>query len=123
MDKRSTDKRTDKRRKRVPEFRDEGQERAFWETNVRDSTEYLDWSQAARAVFPNLKPSTKTISLRLPRHLLEAIKTAANSRDVPYQSLIKVWLQEKLLQPASKPAASTTLASSPGTSRTKRGTR
>ena len=109
--------------KPLPRFRTEAQERAFWETGVRDSSEYLDWSQATRAVFPNLKPSTKTISLRLPRHLLEAIKTAANSRDVPYQSLIKVWLQEKLLQPASKPAASTTLASSPGTSRTKRGTR
>ena len=123
MDKRMTGKRAGKRMKPVPEFRDEGQERAFWETGVRDSSEYLDWSQATRAVFPNLKPSTKTISLRLPRHLLEAIKTAANSRDVPYQSLIKVWLQEKLLQPASKPAASTTLASSPGTSRTRRGTR
>lgn len=123
MDKRMTDKRAGKRLKRVPKLDDEGQERAFWETDARDSSEYLDWSQATRAVFPNLKPSTKTISLRLPRHLLEAIKTAANSRDVPYQSLIKVWLQEKLLQPASKPAASTTLASSPGTSRTKRGTR
>ena len=123
MDKRMTDKRTDKRLKRVPKLDDEGQERAFWEADARDSSEYLDWSQATRAVFPNLKPSTKTISLRLPRHLLEAIKTAANSRDVPYQSLIKVWLQEKLLQPASKPAASTTLASSPGTSRTRRGTR
>ena len=123
MDKRMTDKRTDKRLKRVPKLDDEGQERAFWEADARDSSEYLDWSQATRAVFPNLKPSTKTISLRLPRHLLEAIKIAANSRDVPYQSLIKVWLQEKLLQPASKPAASTTLASSPGTSRTRRGTR
>lgn len=123
MDKRMTDKQTDKRLKRVPKFSDEAQERAFWETGVRDSSEYLDWGQAARAVFPNLKPSTKTISLRLPRHLLEAIKTAAHSRDVPYQSLIKVWLQEKLLQSASMPAASTTLASSPGTSRTKRGTR
>jgi predicted DNA binding CopG/RHH family protein len=113
----------EKRLKGVPKFRDEAQERAFWEASVRDSTEHLDWSQATRAVFPNLKPSTKTISLRLPRHLLEGIKAAANSRDVPYQSLIKVWLQEKLLQPASTPAASTTLASSPGTSRTRRGTR
>ena len=123
MDKRPMDRRADKRLKRVPKFRNEIQERAFWETGVRDSTEYLDWGQATRAVFPNLKPSTKTISLRLPRHLLEGLKTAANSRDVPYQSLIKVWLQEILLQAVSKPAASTTLASSPGTSRTRRGTK
>ena len=123
MDKRSMGKPAEKRLKGVPKFRDEAQERAFWEASVRDSTEHLDWSQATRAVFPNLKPSTKTIFLRLPRHLLEGIKAAANSRDVPYQSLIKVWLQEKLLQPAAKPAASTTLASSPGTSRTRRGTR
>ena len=123
MDKRSTEKRADKPMKRVPKFRSEEQERAFWESGVRDSTRYLDWSQATLAVFPNLKPSTKTISLRLPRHLLEGIKAAANSRDVPYQSLIKVWLQERLLQPAPKPAASTTFASSPGTSRARRGTR
>ena len=80
--------------KAIPEFADEAAERAFWENN--DSTEYLDWSRAQRAVLPNLKPTTKTISLRLPQHLLDAIKAAANARDVPYQSLIKVWLQEKL---------------------------
>jgi predicted DNA binding CopG/RHH family protein len=62
----------------------------------RDSTGYLDWKKAQLAVLPNLKPSTQTISLRLPQHLLDSIKTAANARDVPYQSLIKVWLQEKL---------------------------
>jgi predicted DNA binding CopG/RHH family protein len=82
--------------KRVPKFKTEAQERRFWETAGRDSTEYVDWSTASRAVFPNLKPSTKTISLRLPQHLLDGIKSAANARDVPYQSLIKVWLQEKL---------------------------
>lgn len=123
MDKRSTERPADKRLKSVPKFRSEVQERAFWEGAARDSTEHLDWSRATPVVFPNLKPSTKTISLRLPRHLLEGLKAAANSRDVPYQSLIKVWLQEKLLQSASRPAASTTLASSPGTSRTRRGTR
>jgi predicted DNA binding CopG/RHH family protein len=80
--------------KTIPHFANEAEERAFWET--QDSTEYLDWSKAQRAVLPNLKPTTKTISLRLPQHLLDAIKAAANSRDVPYQSLIKVWLQEKL---------------------------
>jgi predicted DNA binding CopG/RHH family protein len=82
--------------KRVPKFKTEAEERRFWEASGRDSTEYVDWSTASRAVFPNLKPSTKTISLRLPQHLLDGIKSAANARDVPYQSLIKVWLQEKL---------------------------
>ena len=80
--------------KPIPKFTSEAQERKFWETN--DSTDYVDWSKAQRAVFPNLKPSTKTISLRLPQHLLDSIKSAANSRDVPYQSLMKVWLQEKV---------------------------
>lgn len=80
--------------KTIPLFANEAEERAFWEK--QDSTEYLDWSKAQRALLPNLKPTTKTISLRLPQHLLDAIKAAANSRDVPYQSLIKVWLQEKL---------------------------
>lgn len=80
--------------KTIPKFANEAQERAFWEKN--DSSEYLDWPKAQRAVFPNLKPSTKTISLRLPQHLLDSIKSAANSRDVPYQSLMKVWLQEKV---------------------------
>jgi predicted DNA binding CopG/RHH family protein len=83
-----------KQRKAVPEFASEAEERAFWETH--DSSEYLDWTKAQRVVLPNLKPSTKTISLRLPAHLLDSIKAAANARDVPYQSLIKIWLQEKL---------------------------
>ena len=78
----------------IPKFANEAAERRFWENN--DSTEYLDWEKAQSTVFPNLKPSTRTISLRLPQHLLDSIKTAANARDVPYQSLIKVWLQEKL---------------------------
>ena len=80
--------------KAVPRFATEAEERAFWETH--DSSDYLDWTQAQRAVLPNLKPPTKTISLRLPQRLLDSIKAAANARDVPYQSLIKVWLQEKL---------------------------
>jgi len=88
----------DKPAKSRPKFKSEAQERAFWEAEGRDSTRYLDWTQAQRAILPNLKPSTKTISLRLPQHLLDAIKTAANARDVPYQSLIKVWLQEKVGQ-------------------------
>jgi predicted DNA binding CopG/RHH family protein len=81
-----------KRKKTVPEFNSVAEERAFWESH--DSSEYLDWSQAEEASFPNLKPSTKTISLRLPEALLERIKTEANKRDMPYQSLIKVWLAE-----------------------------
>jgi predicted DNA binding CopG/RHH family protein len=80
--------------KKIPKFAIEAEERAFWEAN--DSAEYVDWSKAKRAVLPNLKPTTKTISLRLPQHMLDSIKAAANARDVPYQSLIKVWLQEKL---------------------------
>jgi predicted DNA binding CopG/RHH family protein len=80
--------------KPIPEFANEAEEQAFWQKC--DSTEYLDWTKAQRVVLPNLKPTTKTISLRLPQHLLDSIKAAANSRDVPYQSLIKVWLQEKL---------------------------
>jgi predicted DNA binding CopG/RHH family protein len=83
-----------KRLKPIPKFASEDDERRFWEQN--DSSEYLDWSQAQQVVMPKLKPTTKTISLRLPQHLLDSIKAAANARDVPYQSLIKVWLQEKL---------------------------
>ena len=82
--------------KRVPTFKSEVAERRFWQTH--DTTEYFDGAKSVRMVFPNLKPSTQTISLRLPAHLLDGIKAAANSRDVPYQSLIKVWLQEKLQQ-------------------------
>ena len=81
-------------RQAVPPFASEEEERVFWETH--DSTEYVDWSRARLVTLPNLKPTTKTISLRLPEHLLEAIRSAANSRDVPYQSLIKVWLEEKV---------------------------
>ena len=80
--------------KSVPKFSNEATERKSWETH--DSTEYLDWSNAKRAVMPKLKPTTQTISLRLPQHLLDSIKSAANAREVPYQSLIKVWLNEKL---------------------------
>ena len=83
-----------KKRKPVPVFKSEAEERAFWESH--DSTDYVDWSKAKRVRFPNLKPSTKAISLRLPVDLLERIKIAANKRDVPYQSLIKVWLAEKI---------------------------
>lgn len=80
--------------KPIPVFASEAEEREFWMS--QDSADYLDWSKGKRSVFPNLKPSTQTISLRLPEHLLDSIKSAANKRDVPYQSLMKIWLQEKL---------------------------
>lgn len=80
--------------KAIPQFANENEERAYWEAH--DSTEHLDWTKAQKVTLPNLKPTTKTISLRLPQHLLDSLKVAANARDVPYQSLIKVWLQEKL---------------------------
>ena len=83
-----------KKLKTVPHFRSEAEERQFWETH--DSTDYIDWSKARRVQFPNLKLSTTAISLRLPLGLLDRIKVAANKRDVPYQSLIKVWLAEKI---------------------------
>jgi predicted DNA binding CopG/RHH family protein len=83
-----------RKRKPVPDLTSEAQERSFWETH--DSSAYVDWTKAERARFPNLKPSTKAISLRLPVDLLERIKVAANKQDVPYQSLIKVWLSEKI---------------------------
>jgi predicted DNA binding CopG/RHH family protein len=83
-----------KQTKAIPQFTNEAQERAYWEKH--DSADHLDWSKAKKIALPNLKPTTKTISLRLPQHLLDSIKVAANARDVPYQSLIKVWLQEKL---------------------------
>ena len=80
--------------KTVPEFRSEAEERKFWESH--DSTAYLDWTKAKNVRLPNLKPSSTSISLRLPNGLLETIKIAANKRDVPYQSLIKTWLAEKV---------------------------
>ena len=78
----------------LPAFKTEAKERTFWKTH--DATDYLDLSKAQRATFANLKPSTLSIALRLPAQMLEGIKNAANKLDVPYQSLIKVWLQEKL---------------------------
>ena len=74
--------------------RSEAEERKFWEKN--DSVGYVNWDKAERVLMPNLKPSSTAISLRLPNGLLERIKIAANKRDVPYQSLIKTWLAEKL---------------------------
>src|SRR5688572_5695990 len=82
------------RKKRIPQFRTEEQEREFWST--RDSADYVDWSQAREVTLPNLRPSLKTISLRLPAALLAELKLIANKRDVPYQSLLKTFLAERV---------------------------
>jgi predicted DNA binding CopG/RHH family protein len=82
------------KQKKIPVFKTEEEEREFWAVN--DSSDYVDWIKAKRTVFPNLKPSTKTISLRLPEHILDEIKMLARKRDVPYQSLIKIFLKERL---------------------------
>ncbi|MDX2145406.1 MAG: BrnA antitoxin family protein [Rhodospirillaceae bacterium] len=83
-----------KKLKPIPRFANEKEEREFWESH--DTGDYFDLSKAKRVRFPNLKPTTTAISLRLPLGLLEQIKVAANRRDVPYQSLIKTWLAEKV---------------------------
>ncbi|MCK6371454.1 MAG: BrnA antitoxin family protein [Gammaproteobacteria bacterium] len=83
-----------KARKSLPAFASEAQEAGFWATH--DSADYVDWSQARPVIFPDLKPTTTTISLRLPAHLLADLKRLANRRDVPYQSLLKVFLAERL---------------------------
>ena len=80
--------------KKVPKFKTEAEEREFWAN--ADSSDYIDWSQAKRVLLPNLKPSLRTISLRLPELMLEELKLIANKKDVPYQSLIKIFLSERL---------------------------
>lgn len=82
--------------KNIPDFKNEDEERKFWASH--DSTEYVDWSKAEKVILPNLKPSTESISLRLPSHLLARIKEMANKKDVPYQSLMKIFLSEKVDQ-------------------------
>jgi predicted DNA binding CopG/RHH family protein len=79
--------------KEIPKFKSEEEEQQFWAEH--DSTEFVDWSNAQRAVFPNLKPSTKTISLRLPESMLEELKLLANRNDIPYQTLVKVFLSDR----------------------------
>jgi len=82
--------------KPIPEFASEAEERDFWDS--ADTAEYFDWSQARLVVFPRLKPSTKPISMRLPETLLADIKRLANEQDVPYQSLMKIYLAERVAQ-------------------------
>lgn len=88
--------------KLLPSFASEDQERAFWATH--DSSDYVDWSKAQRRSFPNLKPTLRTISLRLPEAMIGQLKVLANKRDVPYQSLLKQFLAERLQQELSKSA-------------------
>jgi len=85
-----------RQQKPIPSFRSEQEEREFWETH--DTTDYVDWSQGQLVRFPNLKPSTTTISLRLPAPLLADLKALANKRDVPYQSLLKVFVAERIAE-------------------------
>ncbi|HTE58350.1 MAG TPA: BrnA antitoxin family protein [Verrucomicrobiae bacterium] len=80
--------------KQIPEFKNEQEEAEFWRTH--NSTEYVDWSDAKKTVFPNLKPTTESISLRLPSPLLARLKELANDQDVPYQSLMKVYLNDRV---------------------------
>ena len=81
-------------KKTIPKFKTETEERRFWQQH--DSSEYLDWSEAKKIVLPKLKPSTRTISVRLPESMLEELKVLANKRDVPYQSLLKIFLSERI---------------------------
>lgn len=83
-----------KKLKLIPKFKNEDRERDFWDSH--DLTDYFDVSKAQRVIFPNLRPSTETISLRLPQYLLARIKELANSKDVPYQSLIKIFLADRI---------------------------
>ena len=82
------------KKKKIPKFKNEAEERLFWQQN--DSSDYIDWSEAEEAVFSKLKPSTRTISIRLPESMLEELKLLANKRDVPYQSLLKIFLSERI---------------------------
>ena len=88
------------KRKPVPAFSSEEQERAFWSTH--DSSDYVDWSKAQRRSFPSLKPTLRTISLRLPEAMIGQLKVIANKRDIPYQSLLKQFLAERLQQELAK---------------------
>ncbi len=82
--------------KKIPEFHNEEEERDFWEKN--DSKEYIDWAGADEVIFSKLKPTTKTISIRLPEVMIEELKLIANKRDIPYQSLMKIFLAERIDQ-------------------------
>jgi predicted DNA binding CopG/RHH family protein len=88
----------DMKRKKLPNFKTEQEEREFWDAH--SSEEYVDWNkvEVINAPFPKLKPSTKTISIRMPETMIEELKSLANKNDVPYQSLIKIYLAERIVQ-------------------------
>ena len=88
------------KKKRIPKFRNEDDEREFWASH--DSIDYIDWSEAKEVIMPNLKPTLKTISIRLPEIMIEELKLLANKRDVPYQSLMKIFLAERVQQELHK---------------------
>jgi predicted DNA binding CopG/RHH family protein len=81
-------------KKKIPKFKSEAKERLFWQEH--DSSEYIDWSDAENVVMPKLKPSTRSISIRLPESMIEELKVIANKRDVPYQSLLKIFISERI---------------------------
>jgi predicted DNA binding CopG/RHH family protein len=83
-------------KRKIPKFATEDEERKFWSES--DSTEYIDWSKSEKSTLPSLKPSTRKISLRLPQSMIDELKLLANKRDVPYQSLLKIYLAEKIDQ-------------------------
>ncbi len=83
-----------KKLKKIPKFRSESEERIFWQKN--DTSDFIDWKKAERISFPNLKPSVRSISLRLPESMLNDLKVIANKKDIPYQSLMKIFISEKI---------------------------
>jgi predicted DNA binding CopG/RHH family protein len=88
------------KKKRIPKFKNEDEERKFWASH--DSTKYIDWAKAKDVVMPNLKPTLKTISIRLPEIMIEELKLLANKKDVPYQSLMKIFIAERVAQELRK---------------------
>ena len=89
-----------KKAKKIPVFKNDDEERAFW--NKNDASDYVDWSTSEKVLFSNLKPTTKTISLRLPEYIIDELKLLAHKQDVPYQSLIKIFLKERINQELRK---------------------
>ena len=88
------------KKKRIPKFKNEDEEREFWASH--DSTNYIDWDKAKDVIMPNLKPTLKTISIRLPEIMIEELKLLANKKDVPYQSLMKIFIAERVAQELQK---------------------
>ena len=85
-----------KKLKKLPKFKNEAEEAEFW--NTHDSTEYFDWSKAKRVIFPNLKPTSRSISIRLPEYIINQVKVEANKIDIPYQALIKQYIAKGVLE-------------------------